>query len=505
MAKILFHIIAFSIITTQAIAQLPRNPHYEVVDSCNNTSRTVFPLEDGRLISYAKKGRGQVYLLDTNRNKIELPCQKVKWKRPAERSCFKCIKDDKSAFWPLQAGMDASPFYDSLSLISPDFYAVYQKDSLYIFNSKHERLLQATSRGASGRESKLLFRHCNKEQLICKVNDEEFFLNTKGEISQDGICDFELPNIYLPDSSYIFKKDKQWGVKSKDGSILIEADYNRIDHWQEGKLIVSVQQGNKGKYSYGVIDQNGKVLLPLEYDWIWDYEFGLSVRKKGDKDLFLDTNLKNKYKKGLDELRVSRCGLIRGKLGDQKFFDLIFTKKIEGTKGKIASAKSVTDERCQVVYENGLFVIYDTSGNIIFSHEGEANASRVYENILQVDLNPGSSGLIDATGKWIVEPGPYKFKSTKLTDGIYKVNLNSGQSDLINSRGELIYSNVKNGGLIPTRANYIVSNDQGTALVSPRGKLLVPFGKYRIHEFGSGTSPYYRLTVGNVDYVVRLK
>jgi len=504
MTRILFFLLTFSIIAAKATAQLSSNKYYEVLDSCNNTTRTIYPLEDGRFLSYPKKEHGLVYLLDKNRDKIELPCNKIEWTRPIKTNCFKCIKDGKGALFSLESNQVVSPFYDSLSVINSNFYMVWKKDSLHIFNSQNEMLFQ-TAIDTSKRESKHLFRHCNDDQLICKINEEEFYLNTKGDLSKDGICNSELSLDYYPDGTYLFKQDKKWGLKSKDGSILIKANYKRLHQWQGGKYIVAVQEEKHGKYLYGVIDQNENILLSVEYDAIKDYEFGLSVKKKGCKNVFLDTDLKNKYDEEFDQLRVAKCGLIRGKTGTQKFYDLIFTKNTEGTTGKIVSAKSITDERCQVVYENGLSVIYDKSGNTVFSYEGKVSASKVYEDILQIKLNPKKVGLINATGQWIVEPGNFSFKSTKFNDGIYKVNLDSRQSDLLNSKGELVYPNVKNGGIIPTKGNYIISNGQGKAVVSPEGKLLIPFGKYRIHEFTSSIPKYYRLTLGNVDYVVQLK
>ena len=506
MTRIFFILLIISFLPIQTSAQLKSNEYYEVLDSCINVSRATLPLEDGRLISYPKKsaGTGSVYLLDKNNIKTALPCDRAAWPRHSTRDCFQCIKNGKSAFFPLKPGQSASPFYDSLRVINSNFYMVWQKDSLYAFNAQHERLFQMAA-DISKRGSKQFFEHCTNQLLKCTTNEEEFYLNTKGEISKDGVCEIELQRIYHPDGTYQFKQDQKWGLKNKDGAILLAANYKRIDQWQNAKYIVAVQKGENGKYFYGVVDQDGKALLPLEYESISAYDFGLKVRKEGCKNTFLDTNLKNKYDKEFDELRVSKCGLIRGKIGGQKFYDLLFTEKVEGTEGKIVSAKGITDERCEVLYESGRYVIYDQSGNTLFSNEGEASASRIYENVLQIELNSATSGLIDAAGQWIVEPGNYSFKSTRLTDGIYKVNLDSRQSDLINSKGELIYPNVQNGGLIPTKGNYIVSNDQGRAVVSPSGKLLIPFGEYRIHEFSSGPPQYYRLISGNVAYVVRLK
>ena len=492
-------------LSAETRAQLISNKYYEVLDSCINISRTIFPLEDGRVLGYPKKKkRGEVYLLDKNQDKTELPCNQIEWNRPSEYTCFECINDSTSAFFSLRSGQTISPFYDSLHILGPNFYMAWQKDSLYLFNSKNELLFQ-TATELSEEKSKHLFRHCNNEQIVCRLDGEEFYLNAKGEISKDDICDNELGHSHFSDGTYLFKENKKWGLKNKEGKVLIEAKYKRINLWQTDQYIVAVQKGDAGKYLYGVVDQNENILLPVEYESIIDYEFGLSVKKERCKRVFLDINLKNKYDQEFDELRVARCGLIRGKIEGQNFYDLTFTEKIEGTEGKITSAKAITDERCQVLYEDGLYVIYDRSGKIVYSQKGEANASKIYENVLQITLSPKQSGLIDANGQWIVEPGNFRFKSTRLMEGIYRTDQDSRQSDLLNAKGGLIYSNVKNGGMIPTKNNYIVRNNQGTALVSPKGELLIPFGKYRIHEFNSSHRMYYRLTLGNVDYVVQLR
>ncbi len=497
MTRIIFLLIIFLNLSNQALGQLISNEYYDVIDSCVTKSRLIIPIGEERFLGLPKKGNGLVYLLDKNQNKIELPCDQIEWINPIKTSGFKCLNDGKSAVVSISTQQVISPFYDSLVVLNPNFYLTWQNDSLFIFNTQNKLLYKTIA------ETTVQIRSCTSEQLLCMVKGEEFYLNTQGEASLYVICDNALSHINQ-DGSYKFKESKKWGLKNQDGSTLIEAKYTYINSWQNGQFVVSLPNKNKRNGTlYGVVDQNNKVLLPIEYERINTYEFGLSVRKEGCKNVFLENNFKNKYDKEFDELRVSKCGLIKGKLGTEEFYDLLFTKHIEGTTGKIVSAKGLSTELCQVLYEDGSFLIYDKSGDTIFSAKEKIySATKVNEQVFEIKFDSKKSGLINQSGEWIVEPGNFTFQSTKRKDGIYKYEQTTRQSDLINSKGELIYSNVKNGGVISTTGNYIVSNKMGRAVVSPQGKLLIPFGKYRIHEFDT---KYYRLIKNNKMYVVRLK
>lgn len=503
MIRILRLVFLFLLLSSIAKAQLSSHQNYEVLDSCTRMERALVPLEDGTIVNVPLRGQKTLSLLDEEQLRTKLSCDAVEWPKTRRRNCFKCMQGDQSAFFSLASDHLLSPFYDSLSVINAHFYVVWEKDQLLVFNAKNEVIYQFSSSDLPA-ASITPFSHCTDELLLCKLNEEAFYLNTQGQIFKDVICENEVAQTHFSNGTYIFKKEAKLGVKDSVHTTIIEANYKRIQLWQKDRYIAMKQ--NAGEYTYGVLDSQGNVLLPFRYELIRAYDTGLKVKPKDGKYAFLDSTLKNPYNLEFDHLQIFKSALLKGKTTDgQDFFDFPFTSSVAGTKAEISMAKGITAYCFEVLYADGRWVIYNTTGQELFSHQGQLKATRIKEDIIQIRLKDKNTGLMNMEGEWIVVPANYSFLAAKFKDGIYQTNLENRQSDLINLKGELICANVKRGGLISSKGYYIVTRGRTSALLNQKGDILIPFGAYRIHQFNTENFKDYRISMGNMEYVVRLK
>ena len=510
MNRFLFFLIPFLIFCTEIISQVKSNEYFEVLDFSIYNEQQITPLEDGEFL-YAPffKKTGPVYIINEDLTMIELPCDNVRRifsgrNTSKKEDLWSCHKNGKGALFSMKTFQPLMPFYDSIRFFNAHFYLVWEKDSLFVFNTDIE-LIYKSNLDLSKQESTRKILTCYEDVLHFRLKEESFFLNKKGEVYKHSLC--ENYSNYAVDQygNYIFRKDKKFGLNNKKGRVLLEPIYEFISLWKNGKYIVSFRDDKSNSYLSGLVNKKGKFLIPLKNERIAKHEFGLVIRR-GDKYIFLDHKLKNKYKKEFDKLIVSKSGFVHGTIGEQQFYDLIFTKKNELTKGSIERGYAISDDYCFVKFKKGLYKIYDSSGNTVFSSKDKIRGvNQLVDNIFRISYEMRLHGLIDVKNNWIVKPGDYSFKSAKNKDGIFMFDFTTKESHLINSKGERIYSNVRKATYSRSTQNYIVKNDYGNGLVSPQGELIIPFGDYTIFELQSTTPIYYRLKSGKIAYLVQVK
>ncbi|NLD50761.1 MAG: WG repeat-containing protein [Clostridiaceae bacterium] len=84
----------------------------------------------------------------------------------------------------------------------------------------------------------------------------------------------------------IVQLNGKMGVIDKCGKYLIEPIYEFIESdYIDGFFRAKIENG-----LYGLIDRNGKVILPFEYDWIGYFSEGMTVvRKNGKQSYIIDS------------------------------------------------------------------------------------------------------------------------------------------------------------------------------------------------------------------------
>lgn len=100
-----------------------------------------------------------------------------------------------------------------------------------------------------------------------------------------------------------------WGIIAADGGIVIPNEYAFIDFLQnpqyfkvcKGEITIGEMQDERGFFrptvenlKWGIIDKNNAVIVPIEYDWIWEVESTLWVVYKGGT-VYYDEDYQEEY------------------------------------------------------------------------------------------------------------------------------------------------------------------------------------------------------------------
>ena len=79
-------------------------------------------------------------------------------------------------------------------------------------------------------------------------------------------------------------KNNKWGFINKDGEIVIPLEYNFAYEFAEGLAPVKI------KDKWGFIDKTGKIIIPIEYKNVRNFYQGFSQVIKDDKMYYIDKN-----------------------------------------------------------------------------------------------------------------------------------------------------------------------------------------------------------------------
>jgi hypothetical protein len=73
-----------------------------------------------------------------------------------------------------------------------------------------------------------------------------------------------------------------WGMVKEDGKVVVEPQYDFAYFMSEGMLVV--QKGGK----WGYVNAEGKLAIPCEYDYAGDFKGGRAVVSQGGRDGFIN-------------------------------------------------------------------------------------------------------------------------------------------------------------------------------------------------------------------------
>ncbi|MCH8903667.1 MAG: WG repeat-containing protein [Bacteroidetes bacterium] len=76
--------------------------------------------------------------------------------------------------------------------------------------------------------------------------------------------------------------DDKWGFVDFEGKLIVPIEYDYVFHFENGFATVGMKN-EEDILIYGLIDKKGDLIVPLEYDWIGRPYSGLALTKKIDK------------------------------------------------------------------------------------------------------------------------------------------------------------------------------------------------------------------------------
>ena len=207
-------------------------------------------------------------------------------------------------------------------------------------------------------------------EVSTKFNDEKAILNdlviVKDNKNQYGIFSIEENKLvletkyseisYIPISGdFLVKVDNKIGIKTNTGKDKIKVQYDQIELINQDLKMYVVQKDKK----YGVINQNEKVIIPINYE-----EIGVDIKS------FPKNDLSNKYVVLDKIIPVKKDGLwgmydIEG----NKILDCEFDK-FGSTSSKAKNAESILvipDYNAIVVNKKGKYYLVDINGKALLN------------------------------------------------------------------------------------------------------------------------------------------
>ncbi|MBK7468357.1 MAG: WG repeat-containing protein [Saprospiraceae bacterium] len=273
-----------------------------------------------------------------------------------------------------------------------------------------------------------------KEGLaIVYKNGAPFYINLKGEIPF--IINYAQIGSFSNGRAIVKTASKKFGVINKNGELIIDTVFRRMEAFKNGLSIVeglqfddNEDEGYKNCYEIGVIDSLGNFIIPYyKYSYIEDWHEGfynVTLINDGYEPLNLlidhcgEVKLKETPQQYYSFYDPISCGLVSviipaiKKPGDPMFSysreyyhgfmnlngELIFNDK------KIADANSFSENRCFVTYDYKNYFIVNNLGK----HVGKDNYQDIqndgFQNGIAILKFKNKWGIIDTNANWIVNP-----------------------------------------------------------------------------------------------------
>lgn len=301
-----------------------------------------------------------------------------------------------------------------------------------------------------------------------------------------------------------YKSPMTYGYIRKDGTSLTSIRYTSASDFESGYAVVGI--GSASQARQGLIDHNGKEILPPVYDAVSIYtdkdtsKVAISLQRDGKHGLYVPEGNKlfeaeydQPLNRNLDFVTFTRGqqqGLYFISSGKEMFpiegtVDLIsestydadgvaFTLRYVGLIGTMDGKLGMWDMQGHTKLEfvftkikpvegdfllaelNGKWSIYKTNGTLLIRDQYDSVSAYNWRHLLLVKSN-GKVGLLQQDGRYLITPRYDNFYNFS-ADGVAIVTL-AGKQGLIDRTGKEIF---------PPRYDYINFNDQaadGTPLI----------------------------------------
>ncbi len=230
--------------------------------------------------------------------------------------------------------------------------------------------------------------------------------------------------------------------------VLIEPQFYEIENFSEGLAVVKKRKPDYG-FLWGAVDMNGKVIIPVEYDYLGPVSEGLINFEKEEKFGFLDKTNKiiipamyggfSAFSDGLAAVKI----LPAGKYGYiDKNNNLVIAAEYEDANHFYSGYASVAKKKGynmggagkQTVKVPGEYVLINKTGKVIQSKTFERISSRNAGGLFIIELN-NKKGVMDSTGQPIL---PIGYEQVDIDKNGYIIFKLDGKYGMMGSRGASI-------------------------------------------------------------------
>lgn len=286
---------------------------------------------------------------------------------------------------------------------------------------------------------------------------------------------------------------------------------------QDAKRLINV----KSNGYWGVLDENGTVIVPLEYDSIYIRDDGIISATKGVNEVYIDAD-GNLIWKGMRQIgNADRNGYLSFE-GPNKLMGLMDRGGRQLLPAIYGYVHPFDGALNYVVHLNGRAGVINLEGKRLFP-QTFFSISRLAANGLAIAKpNRDSYGVIDRTGAWIIEPGRFEQIWEFGDDGLASAKL-GGKWGFIDRAGSWVIKPIsedilwlqpfnamgttavkiggkwgfidRKGAIVvkpqfdeinyPIKGNYLVKIDGRFAIVDGRGRYLLKMKFSNVSDFSA--------------------
>lgn len=266
---------------------------------------------------------------------------------------------------------------------------------------------------------------------------------------------------------YIVSKGDKKGVVSVTGQAITELEYDTILPFREGMVIVGMLQRGRFKTSgkYGFINNKGKLVVPMEHDFINSYSEGLSVMTDG----WCHYRYIDKEGKKVFSLWAHHAGDFEGGMA-----------KVVLRHDSAGITQKTTD---WVVKINFL----DHQGKLLIPARFDSIGEYVYYGVRSVKKK-GKYGFLDTTGREVLPPvlDDIDYDSSFFWGNLRRVG-RGGKFGFMNTYTGRLVVPIQYEGSLPNRDSVTWLKLNGKwGYVSSSGQAVIPFGYDQVSPFTEG-------------------
>lgn len=278
----------------------------------------------------------------------------------------------------------ANPFIEGIALVqsTDGKYGFIGEDGKYIINAQFK---DATD-------------FSNGLALTVKENGKLEYINTKGEVKITLDANVDYSTNFNSGYAFIFKSNGNgnYSIIGTDGKELFPSKYKITSLFHEGMAIVSNYDSTSRKETFGFINEKGELVIPFQFERVYDFHSGLARFSAGGKYGFIDK---------------------QGKFVINPQFDDVYD----------------FEKDLALIKQGSLYGYIDKQGKIVINPQYK-DANSFYSGLATVTSTDGKVGFIDEKGNYVINP-QFEF-ATRFYGDISIIRL-AGKFGIINKKGSI--------------------------------------------------------------------
>ncbi|WP_158995981.1 WG repeat-containing protein [Mucilaginibacter sp. L196] len=278
----------------------------------------------------------------------------------------------------------------------------------------------------------------------------------------------------------LVKKKGKYGVIDETGKELFYTDYGRIDRFTNGYALIYTNPKD-GEIKVGVINKNGKVVVPAIYQWlenVYNFSDGLAAMAQNRKYGFVDTTGRIVVQFNYDKVESFRNNIAKVWVGWQH------VGYINNNGKEIISPnfEALDQANLRRYYDKFIIGLKDSLQHV-FDYSGKEIVVLNYKTINEFNKNEKSFivsinnkfGVLDSNFRIKI---PIKYESLEMIFPDKIAAREQGKIGFINQAGKLLYS-FGYDSINPIQDDNVNAYENGLAEVGIKGKkgLINSYGK----------------------------